>query len=380
MPCSAIRPRLVNTAVNAALGRGEAQVAQRRQHEAAAGDDAVDGGDDRLGLLGEVAEQAGQLVVGRRPAGPTSRRPWWRRQHAGVEPGAEAPPGTGDDDPDHGGVGDGPTDGVADLRQHRVGERVQLLGPVERDEGDGVGHLVDDVGVGAHGPRVFPPDPSPPPIGADPRGSDQRAGRRLGEALVEAERRSSVSMAWYVRRLRWVDDAGGHDAGQRGHAQDLPQPHPPTVRPCHDRPRSRPTRPSTTPAPATCGCSVATPIADRAIRVATNSPVNHVAMVVALDDLPPLLWHTELGQTLEDVWTGTHHRGAQLNRLADAFGVWTGKYAQRAYVRQFDGEITRAMEDELLRVIDSLRRQAVPDDEPAGPAVDRGPVPPGGHR
>ena len=27
--------------------------------------------------------------------------------------------------------------------------------------------------------------------------------------------------------------------------------------------------------------------ADRAIRVFTNAPVNHVAMVLALDDLPP---------------------------------------------------------------------------------------------
>ena len=44
--------------------------------------------------------------------------------------------------------------------------------------------------------------------------------------------------------------------------------------------------------------------ADRAIRVLTNSPVNHVAMVVALDDLPPLLWHTELGQSVESVWSG----------------------------------------------------------------------------
>ena len=92
-------------------------------------------------------------------------------------------------------------------------------------------------------------------------------------------------------------------------------------------------------------------IADRAIRVATNAPVNHVAMAVALDDLPPLLWHTELGQKLEDVWTGDHHRGAQLNRLDDAYRVWTGRYRQRAFVRQFSGEITRAMEDELLRVV-----------------------------
>ncbi|MGH9116673.1 MAG: hypothetical protein ACRD0A_01970 [Acidimicrobiales bacterium] len=31
-------------------------------------------------------------------------------------------------------------------------------------------------------------------------------------------------------------------------------------------------------------------IADRAIQTATNSPVNHVGMVVAIDDLPPLLY------------------------------------------------------------------------------------------
>ena len=92
-------------------------------------------------------------------------------------------------------------------------------------------------------------------------------------------------------------------------------------------------------------------VADRAIRVATNAPVNHVAMVVAIEDLPPLLWHTEMGRSLEDVWTGTHHRGAQLNRLDDAYRVWTGKYQQQAYVRQFRGQVTREMEDELLRVI-----------------------------
>ena len=91
--------------------------------------------------------------------------------------------------------------------------------------------------------------------------------------------------------------------------------------------------------------------ADRAIRMLTNAPVNHVAMVVALDDLPPLLWHTELGRTLESVWAGDHHRGAQLNLLSEALDVWTGKYKQRAWVRLFDGEVTRDMEDALLRVI-----------------------------
>ena len=43
--------------------------------------------------------------------------------------------------------------------------------------------------------------------------------------------------------------------------------------------------------------------ADRAIRLTTNSPVNHVGMTVALDDLPPLMWHAELGRSLPDLWT-----------------------------------------------------------------------------
>jgi hypothetical protein len=36
--------------------------------------------------------------------------------------------------------------------------------------------------------------------------------------------------------------------------------------------------------------------ADHAIRAVTNSPVNHVGMAVVLEDLPPLLWHAELGR------------------------------------------------------------------------------------
>ena len=42
-------------------------------------------------------------------------------------------------------------------------------------------------------------------------------------------------------------------------------------------------------------------LADRAIQTVTNSPVNHVGMAVALDDLPPLLWHAELGRSEPDV-------------------------------------------------------------------------------
>ena len=55
--------------------------------------------------------------------------------------------------------------------------------------------------------------------------------------------------------------------------------------------------------------------ADQAIRVLTNAPVNHVGMAVVLDDMPPLMWHAELGKGLLDVWTGTHHRGVQLHDL-----------------------------------------------------------------
>jgi hypothetical protein len=100
--------------------------------------------------------------------------------------------------------------------------------------------------------------------------------------------------------------------------------------------------------------------ADRAIRLVTNAPVNHVAMVVALDDLPPLLWHAELGQSLPSVWSGEHRRGAQLHRLDEAIGVWTGRYRQRAWVRHLDAEVTGDMEDALLRVVAEYEGRAFP--------------------
>src|SRR4051795_7827936 len=69
--------------------------------------------------------------------------------------------------------------------------------------------------------------------------------------------------------------------------------------------------------------------ADRAIQVTTNSPVNHVGMAVVIEDMPPLLWHAELGRSLPDVWTGNHQRGAQLHDLRDAVLVWGRRYGQR---------------------------------------------------
>jgi hypothetical protein len=94
--------------------------------------------------------------------------------------------------------------------------------------------------------------------------------------------------------------------------------------------------------------------ADRAIQVTTNSPVNHVGMSVVIDDLPPLMWHAELGRSLPDMWTGGHQRGAQLHDLRAAVTVWATRYGQRAWLRQLDQQVTREMENAVLRTIARL--------------------------
>ncbi|MEU8901452.1 hypothetical protein [Nocardia sp. NPDC048505] len=94
--------------------------------------------------------------------------------------------------------------------------------------------------------------------------------------------------------------------------------------------------------------------ADRAIRMTTNSPVNHVGMSVVLDDMPALIWHAELGQSLPDMWTGGKHRGVQLHNLRDAVLVWAHRYGQRAWLRQLNRPATQEMEDGLLRTIARL--------------------------
>ena len=101
-------------------------------------------------------------------------------------------------------------------------------------------------------------------------------------------------------------------------------------------------------------------IADRAIQTLTNSPVNHVGMVVAIDDLPPLLWHAELGRSLPDVWTGERQRGVQLHYLAQAVTTWNERYGQRAWVRPLRGTIEREHEDRLMKVIGSFDGRAFP--------------------
>ena len=101
-------------------------------------------------------------------------------------------------------------------------------------------------------------------------------------------------------------------------------------------------------------------LADRAIQTVTNAPVNHVGMVVALDDLPPLLWHAELGRSLPDVWTGERQRGVQLHVLADAVRTWGERYGQRAWLRQLEGTIEREHEDRLMQVIERFDGRSFP--------------------
>lgn len=94
--------------------------------------------------------------------------------------------------------------------------------------------------------------------------------------------------------------------------------------------------------------------ADRVIQITTNAPVNHVGMAVVLDDLPPLMWHAELGQSLPDLWAGKHHRGVQLHDLRAAVLVWSHKYGQQPWLRQLSPGVTPAMDDAVLRSIARL--------------------------
>ena len=116
--------------------------------------------------------------------------------------------------------------------------------------------------------------------------------------------------------------------------------------------------------------------ADRAIQLATNSPVNHVGMSVVLDDLPALMWHAELGRSLPDLWSGGRHRGVQLHDLSAAVMVWATRYGQRAWLRQLEPAPGRAMEDALLRTIARLDGTPFPSVARLASGWLRGRVPP----
>ena len=95
-------------------------------------------------------------------------------------------------------------------------------------------------------------------------------------------------------------------------------------------------------------------MADRAIRGVTNAPVNHVGMALVVDDLPPLMWHAELGKGLPDMWSGTHQRGVQLHDLRAAVLQWGHRYEQQGWLRQLEGPMSREMEDAALRTVARL--------------------------
>ncbi|MEV6595849.1 hypothetical protein AB0M36_03185 [Actinoplanes sp. NPDC051346] len=93
---------------------------------------------------------------------------------------------------------------------------------------------------------------------------------------------------------------------------------------------------------------------DRAIQAMTNSPVNHVGMAIVIEDMPPLMWHAELGKSLPDLWSGTFQRGVQLHDLRDAVTVWAHRYGQRGWLRQLEQPVTRDMEDRALKTVARL--------------------------
>src|SRR5262245_66464312 len=95
----------------------------------------------------------------------------------------------------------------------------------------------------------------------------------------------------------------------------------------------------------------------------SNAPVNHVGMTIAIEDLPPLMWHAELGDKLTDMWTGGNHRGVQLHDARQAIERWMTNYHQRCWLRQLTPYATREPEDRARRV---GARTAATHSPPAG--------------
>ncbi|MFG3442253.1 hypothetical protein ACGF0J_33845 [Nonomuraea sp. NPDC047897] len=116
-------------------------------------------------------------------------------------------------------------------------------------------------------------------------------------------------------------------------------------------------------------------VPDRAIQTMTNSPVNHVGMAVVVEDLPPMMWHAELGKSLLDLWSGTHRRGVQLHDLRDAVTVWANRYGQRAWLRQLEPQATPEMEDAALRTVARLDGTPFPSTARLAARWARGRVP-----
>jgi len=77
-------------------------------------------------------------------------------------------------------------------------------------------------------------------------------------------------------------------------------------------------------------------------------------MSVVIDDLPPLMWHAELGRFLPGVWAGARHRGVRLRDLRAAVVAWASRYGQRAWLRQLEPVVTRETEGAVVRAIARL--------------------------
>ncbi len=116
-------------------------------------------------------------------------------------------------------------------------------------------------------------------------------------------------------------------------------------------------------------------VPDRAIQTMTNSPVNHVGMAIVIEDLPPMMWHAELGKSLLDLWSGTHQRGVQLHDLGAAVTTWADRYDQRAWLRQLEPEATQEMEDAALRTVARLDGTPFPSTARLAARWARGRVP-----
>lgn len=92
-------------------------------------------------------------------------------------------------------------------------------------------------------------------------------------------------------------------------------------------------------------------IVNKVMQAATNSPVNHVGMSIVLDDLPPLMWHAEIGRSMYDYWSGGHHRGTQLHDLREAVQRWQDRYGQRAFLRQLTPDVGPVQEDKAILAV-----------------------------
>ena len=147
---SGTMPRRANTKPNLAAVAGQADVHRQRHRDADADGRPVDRGDDRLGALEDPQRHQAAAVARharRRSARRCRRRRTSRRRCDRSAPAQNAATGTGDDDGAHVVVGVDPIERVDHLVHHRAGERVQLVGPVQRDGGDVVVDVVEDLRV-----------------------------------------------------------------------------------------------------------------------------------------------------------------------------------------------------------------------------------------